>query len=46
MTDDEPGPRSDDELRAVRLGPVTPHNAPITLVEYDEGWPALSARGG
>jgi GrpB-like predicted nucleotidyltransferase (UPF0157 family) len=40
------GPRlaSDADIQRVRLGTVTPHNAPITLAEYDPGWPALFAR--
>jgi GrpB-like predicted nucleotidyltransferase (UPF0157 family) len=35
---------SDEELRKVRVGRLTPHNAPITLVEYDAAWPGLFAR--
>jgi GrpB-like predicted nucleotidyltransferase (UPF0157 family) len=44
MTGDEPRLTSDEELQAIRAGPVTPHNAPITLVDYDQRWPALYAR--
>lgn len=40
------GPRliSDEDLQRVRLDKVTPHNAPITLADYDPGWPVLFAR--
>jgi len=37
-------PRTDEELQASRVGPVVPHNAAITLAEYDPGWPHLFAR--
>lgn len=37
-------PISDENLAKVRVGPVTPHNAPIALAEYDPGWPVLFAR--
>ena len=42
--DDGSHPISDEDLAQVLVGPVTPHNAPITLAEYDPGWPALFAR--
>ncbi len=32
---------TDAELQAVRVGKLTPHNAPITLAEYDPRWPVL-----
>ncbi len=32
-------PRTDEELQAVTIGRRDPHNAPITLVEYDPDWP-------
>jgi GrpB-like predicted nucleotidyltransferase (UPF0157 family) len=35
---------SDQDIQRVRIRPVTPHNAPITLVEYDSRWPELFAR--
>jgi GrpB-like predicted nucleotidyltransferase (UPF0157 family) len=35
---------SDEELQAVTVGPRVPHNAPVTLVAYDPGWPALFER--
>ena len=40
------GPRliSDEEVQRFRLDKVTPHNAPITLADYDPGWPVLFAR--
>lgn len=31
---------SDEEIQRARIDEVTPHNAPITLAEYDPGWPA------
>ncbi len=36
--------RTDEEIQADRVGPVVPHNAPITLAEYDPAWPTLFAR--
>jgi GrpB-like predicted nucleotidyltransferase (UPF0157 family) len=41
---DNAHPISDEDLAKVRIGPVTPHNAPIALAEYDPAWPALFAR--
>ena len=35
---------SDDELQAVTVGERTPHNAPVTLVDYDPAWPVLFER--
>jgi GrpB-like predicted nucleotidyltransferase (UPF0157 family) len=35
---------SDEDIQRVIIGPVTPHNAPIVLVEYDSRWPGLFAR--
>ncbi len=35
---------SDENIQRVIIGPVTPHNAPIVLVEYDPRWPKLFAR--
>ena len=35
---------SDEEVQRFRLDKVTPHNAPITLADYDPNWPALFAR--
>jgi GrpB-like predicted nucleotidyltransferase (UPF0157 family) len=35
---------SDEEMQRVFIGPVTPHNAPIVLVEYDANWPKLYVR--
>ena len=37
-------PISDEELQRGRIGPVTPHNGPITIAEYDSAWPALFSR--
>lgn len=34
----EPGLTSEEDLRAI--GTVIPHDAPITLAEYDPQWPA------
>ncbi|HHW01006.1 MAG TPA: GrpB family protein [Clostridiaceae bacterium] len=36
--------RSDEELQKLTVGELKPHNAPITLVEYDPGWPDLFER--
>ncbi|MBM7775401.1 GrpB-like predicted nucleotidyltransferase (UPF0157 family) [Actinokineospora baliensis] len=36
-------PISDDDLRRVIVGELQPHNAPITLAEYDPAWPARYA---
>jgi len=36
--------QSDEELRAGTVGPLVPHNAPITLSEYDPAWPAMFSR--
>ena len=35
---------SDEDLQKVRIGPLTPHNAPVQLAEYDPDWPALFER--
>ena len=35
---------SDEELQAATIGVRIPHNAPITLAEYDPAWPALFDR--
>jgi GrpB-like predicted nucleotidyltransferase (UPF0157 family) len=35
---------SDEDLRKVRVGELKPHNATITLVDYDPDWPRLFAR--
>ena len=32
---------SDEQLQAVTVGQRLPHNAPVTLSEYDPAWPAL-----
>lgn len=37
-------PRSDEELQKLTVGELKPHNAPITLVEYDPRWPELFER--
>jgi GrpB-like predicted nucleotidyltransferase (UPF0157 family) len=37
-------PISDEELQRALVGPVTPHNGPITITEYDPAWPALFGR--
>lgn len=45
-TPDETSPDliSDEELQKISIGERKPHNAPITLVEYDPNWPRLFAR--
>jgi GrpB-like predicted nucleotidyltransferase (UPF0157 family) len=35
---------TDEDLQAVTVGERTPHNAPVTLVDYDPGWPGLFER--
>ncbi len=35
---------SESQLKQVTVGELRPHDAPITLVEYDPAWPALFAR--
>ena len=35
---------SDEQLQAVTVGERKPHNAPVTLVDYDPTWPALFDR--
>ena len=37
-------PRSDEELKKLTVGELKPHNAPITIVEYDPSWPDLFER--
>ncbi|HEY8489384.1 MAG TPA: GrpB family protein [Dehalococcoidia bacterium] len=39
-----PTPISDAALQRVTVGRRKPHNAPVTLVEYDPRWPALFDR--
>mgnify|MGYP000862974360 CR=1 FL=1 len=36
--------RNDEELQKLTVGELKPHNAPITLVEYDSRWPELFER--
>ena len=36
--------RRDEELQAVTVGALQPHNAPITLAEYDPDWPRMFSR--
>lgn len=35
---------SDEELQKITVGERKPHNAPVTLVEYDPRWPELFER--
>jgi GrpB-like predicted nucleotidyltransferase (UPF0157 family) len=35
---------TEDELRAVTIGPLTPLSEPIVLANYDPGWPELFER--
>ena len=37
-------PSTEDEIRATTVGELKPHDAPITLVDYDPAWPALFER--
>jgi len=43
-TPEETALTSDEELQKTRVEELKPHNAPITLVEYDPGWPRLFDR--
>lgn len=36
-------PETDEELAAIRLAPVTPHNGQVHLAPYDPAWPAQYA---
>jgi GrpB-like predicted nucleotidyltransferase (UPF0157 family) len=40
----DPPPVSDADLQAITVGERKPHNAPVTLVDYDPAWPALFER--
>jgi GrpB-like predicted nucleotidyltransferase (UPF0157 family) len=40
----DPEEISDEELQKVIIGELKPHNAPITLVDYDTEWPRLFQR--
>jgi GrpB-like predicted nucleotidyltransferase (UPF0157 family) len=42
--DDGPPVVSDEQLEAVTVGERKPHNAPVTLAEYDPAWPVLFER--
>lgn len=48
MTDREPPAAipevSDEDLQAITVGVRTPHDAPVTLAEYDPAWPGLFER--
>lgn len=49
MTGRDPAPAhpprvSDEELQAVTVGERVPHDAPVTLADYDPAWPALFER--
>ena len=41
LSENNSTPRSDEELQKNVVGELKPHNAPITLVEYDPNWPKL-----
>ncbi len=38
-------PISDEDLQKLTVGELKPHNAAITLAEYDPRWPELFERG-
>ena len=40
----EPQLTTGDDLQAITIEKVIPHNGPITLAEYNPSWPALFAR--
>lgn len=44
ISEDNSTPWSDEELQKVMVDELKPHNAPITLVEYDPSWPDLFER--
>lgn len=44
LSENNSTPRSDEELQKNVVGELKPHNAPITLVEYDPSWPDLFER--
>lgn len=44
MKDGSNYPISDEELQKITVGERKPHNALITLVEYDSRWPELFDR--
>ncbi|MGI6425388.1 MAG: GrpB family protein [Tepidanaerobacteraceae bacterium] len=44
MPSDSFAPRTDEELQKSTVDEFKPHNAPITLVEYDPSWPELFER--
>jgi GrpB-like predicted nucleotidyltransferase (UPF0157 family) len=48
MTENRPRrdvqPHTEEEIQAVTVGEIRPHAAPISLVDYDPGWPALFER--
>jgi len=43
-SDYEPQLTTEDDLQAITIEKVIPHNGPITLAEYNPQWPALFAR--
>ena len=44
LSENNSTPKSDEELQKNMVGDLKPHNAPITLVEYDPRWPELFGR--
>lgn len=40
----EPRLSTEEDLQAISVGKVIPHNAPVTLAEYDPQWPVLFDR--
>jgi GrpB-like predicted nucleotidyltransferase (UPF0157 family) len=44
LPDGEPALTSEDDLRAVTVGELTPLSGPIHLADYDPAWPALFER--
>ena len=43
-SEDEPRLTTEEDLQATSVGKVIPHDAPITLAQYDPQWPALFDR--
>ncbi len=44
LSENSSTPRSDEELQKLTVGELKPHNAPITIVEYDPSWAELFER--
>lgn len=45
LSENKSSQRSDEGLQKNTIGELEPHNVPITLVEYDPGWPGNHGMG-